>query len=123
MNFGKPLINLLPHVRNCILLKYHNSLVHCNIVVTTNFLFFRKLSLDVWMKLSNHGVKTKFRVNTRIFKQNVGLQHFLNLNIRGKQQAHFSDFLRLVNIALNQRSNLFWTARPELFVWYFDSQN
>ena len=44
------------------------SLVQRNIVVTTNFLFLRKLSLNVWKMLWNYGVTTEFKLNKSIFK-------------------------------------------------------
>ena len=43
------------------------SLVPCNIVVTTNFLFLGKMSFKAWKTLGNHGVKTKFKLDDSNF--------------------------------------------------------
>ena len=49
------------------------SLVQCNIIVTTKFLFWGKLRFKFWKSLSNHGVTTQFRLNNSHFKANCGI--------------------------------------------------
>ena len=61
------------------------SLVQCITVVTSNFLFLRKLSFKAWKKL----LQQNLNLITRILKQTVGLQQICGedfiVNIKGKQ--------------------------------------
>ena len=52
---------------------YRISVVQCNIVVTKDLLFLRKLSFKVWERLSNHEVTTKVKHNNSNFKANCGI--------------------------------------------------
>ena len=67
----------------------YNSLVQCNIVVTTNFLFLRKWPFKVSSGCEIMEFQQKLKLITRILKQTVGLQHICRedciLNVIGKQ--------------------------------------
>ena len=92
------------------LVVYRVSLVHCNIVITTNFLFLRKLRLKVRFEgcCEIMELQQKLNIITRILKQILGLQCICRddfiLNIKGNQGINlFSDLWRYDIIALNQR--------------------
>ena len=71
---------------------YLISLVQCNNCVTTNFLFFGKLSFKVWKTLCNHGVITKFKLDNSNFKATRVVRKILSLKSKGGNKHMFQIF-------------------------------
>ena len=103
------------------------SLVQCNMVIITNFIFWRNWFLKFWKRLWNHAVTKKLKLNNSNFKGNCAItiqrEDFI-LIIKGKQnKKYFSDFRRNDNIALNQHYDNRWWHRLYCCQYYYLSVN